>query len=491
MMHNNPKYRYQWYQRIYECLPQIRADAKQAAHKLGIDKVPGTFGLYAGSSSCPGRLPNYILDAIIAANRISILPMRSVEDDVRELVKDVYGESFDCAVANTCESALRVLFETLFAPPTMRKGDAYRARMITLYNEDFEYLTSYGRPFPPKYKNLASDRSVAAGELSVEGKSLFNLDAVVVPYADAIYAVHGIKQNVVSFLTNASAERTLECVRTVAERHASALSGFTSIGYDTPGYGHSAKDGDGVPRLIKGIGELARQYDVPYLVDNAGGLPIVGLGPAELGAELMVWSMDKSGRAPISGLIIGKEDLMVTVRKALGLGGQRYGEVSSHGKALFSLADPGRDAIVGLYAYLRVLRDAPARVLEPIDEFHQAIVDALDDFAFPALRKNILVTKSYTMGGTELNYERTWEAGNYGIPVFTMEDLFANTCPLTIAMSEMGVYPATVYGANMFLGPGQGTLDEDGALIKDKARLAARALVKSLEIVCNHAGLDA
>lgn len=92
-------------------------------------------------------------------------------------------------------------------------------------------------------------------------------------------------------------------------------------------------------------------------------------------------------------------------------------------------------------------------------------------------------------GTTELNYEQTWEEDNFGIPIFTLEDLWANTNPLVSAQAEMGVEPATIYGGKMFLGPGLGTLDQEGNLIEEYAILAASTLVKALEIVCNYAGL--
>lgn len=57
----------------------------------------------------------------------------------------------------------------------MRLGDAYRSRVIMPYAEDIEWVGGYGRFFPPEHKNLLVDRTVAAGELGVEGKSLFNL----------------------------------------------------------------------------------------------------------------------------------------------------------------------------------------------------------------------------------------------------------------------------------------------------------------------------
>lgn len=77
-----------------------------------------------------------MLEAIIKANQVPVLPLRKVEDELREVIKDIYGDEYDGAATNTCEAALRVCFEILFAPPTMRKGDAYRGRFIAPYGED-------------------------------------------------------------------------------------------------------------------------------------------------------------------------------------------------------------------------------------------------------------------------------------------------------------------------------------------------------------------
>lgn len=485
-----PKYRFQWYQEIYDNLPKILEEAGKVAKELGLDKLKNKIGLYPGSSSCPGSLPKYVLDAIIKANQIPVLPVREVEDELREVIKDIYGDEYDAAVANTCEAALRVCFETLFAPPTMRKGDAYRARYIAPYEEDFEFMAAYGRPFPPKYKNLFIDRSCSAGELGVEGKSLPNLDSIFVRLVGTKYEVHGIKFNPVPLMTGTDAEKSIERIAEVAERHADALTGFASIGYDTPGYGYGEKDESGIPKLKKLIGQLADKYDVPYLVDSASCLPVIGLSPKDICADIMVWSMDKAARAPISGLIVGKEEIMVPVRKSLGLGGQRHGEVSSHSKALFSLCDPGRDSVVGLTAVLKTLRDDPDKIKRPIDKYHDIITEEFSALKPSRFRDKLIVTKSYTMGGTELNYERTWEDGEFGIPIFTSEDLFIKAHPIASALEEMGIYPALIYSGNIFLGPGLGTLDENAELNEEYARLGVRSLVRAVEIVCKYAGLE-
>lgn len=484
------KYRYQWYQYIYESIPKIHEEARKFGEKLGIGKLGTDIGTYAGSSSRPGNLPNYVLDEIVNANRgKSTLTLRQVEDEVREVVKDVYGDGYDTAVANTCEAALRICYETLCAPPTMRRGEAYRSRFLMLYGEDYEWMGGYGRAFPPKYKNLLIDRSVASGELSVEGKSLANLDALYVRFSGARYDSHGIRFNPTSLLTQIDVEQTMQNVRKVAARHAHLLSAVAGLGYDTPSYGYAAKDENGAPTLMRLLGELAGDYDVPYIVDNASSLPIIGLDPRHIGADIMTYSMDKAGRAPASGLIIGKDEVINPIRKGMGLGGQRYGEVSSHGKAAYAFADPGRDTVIGLLAYLKVLRDKPHIVKDPIDKFHDILLSEFEAFQPSRFREKLLFTKSYHLGGSELTYEATWEEDNFGIPIFNLEDLWANTNPIVSAQAEMGVEPATIYGGKMFLGPGLGTLDQEGNLIEEYAILAAKTLVKALEIVCKYAGL--
>jgi hypothetical protein len=485
-----PKYRYQWYQQIYERTPQILEEASRYGDRLGVKRLGTDIGLYAGSSSRPGNLPNYVLDKIIEANRGGrTLPVRVVEDRLREVVKDIYGDGYDAAAANTCEAALRISLETLCAPPSMRHGDIYRARMLMPYAEDYEWLGGYGRAFPPKYKNLLVDRTIAGGELGVEGKSLANLETLYVRMAGAKYESHGIRYNPTSLLTEVDARKTRENVQKLASRHSAYLAGIAAIGYDTPSYGHGELDSDGTPLLLQMLGKVARDFDVPYIVDTGGSIPFIGMDPRHIDCDIITYSMDKPGRAPATGLILGRDEAINPIRKGMGLGGQRYGEVSSHGKAVYTYSDPGRDALVGLVAYLQVLRDQPQLVTDPIDRYHDIILEEFQALEPSRFREQLIFTKTYQLGGTEVNYERTWTGGDFGIPIFTLEDLWANTNPIVSAQVEMGVEPATIYSGKIFLSPGLGTLDEDGQLIEEYARLGARSLVKALEIVCKHAGL--
>lgn len=482
--------KYQWYQKIYEKTPEIHAEAKAFAKKIGLVKVKDDIGMYAGSSSRPGNLPSYVLDEIVKSNQSGKTPgCRSIEDELRDVVKSVYGDEYDAVAANTCESCLRIATSTLFQPPTMRLGDAYRARVIMPYAEDIEWLGGYGRAFPPRYKNLLVDRTVSGGELGVEGKSLFNLDMVHVRLAGATYAPHGVRWNPTPLLTKVDIDKSLDYIAKAAERHASMLSGFAAIGYDTPSYGHGAVDDNGVPLLLKGISALAKEYQLPFIVDCGGSIPFIGPSPVDMGIDVITYSMDKASRAPCSGLMIGKEEAMSQIRKGMGLGGQRYGETSSHGKAVYTFSDPGRDTVVGLVAYLKTLRDNPKVITDPIDRFHEILVEEFKELKPVWLQAKLIFTKTYQYGGTEINFEKTWEDGGRGMPIYNLEDLWANTNPVVSAQDVMGVEPATIYAGKTFIGPGMGTLDIHGNLIEEYARLAAKSLVGAMNIVNKYAGL--
>jgi hypothetical protein len=204
----------------------------------------------------------------------------------------------------------------------------------------------------------------------------------------------------------------------------------------------------------------------------------------------MLWSTDKVIRAPTGGLMVIEEEIMVPIRKALGLDGERYGELPSHTKAKFSLSDPGRDAVVGLTAALKAQRDNPYSFKKPINEMYTIVKEEFAQFKFGRFLKDMIITKSYALGGIEINYEQTWNHGEFGIPIFSAEDSFANTNLIMAALVEMGVNPAFVYSANMSLAPGLGTVDPEGNLMIEPTRLAVRALVRATEIVCDRTGLS-
>jgi glutaredoxin-related protein len=368
------------------------------------------------------------------------------------------------------------------------RGDNYRTRYIVPMERHIHHHGGYGRPFPPKYKDILADRGSTAGELGFYGKRQENLDTVFVPLPGAEYSVHGINYHPVQLMKNVKLKESLAVLRDAAKQFEDTLTGFASLGYDTPGYGYGEKDKDGTPKLSKGIAEIANNYNVPYLIDNAWGIPFIGTNIRNVGADLMIFSMDKASGSPTGGLIIGKEDIMVPIRRALGYHGARYGTTASYGKAAYVTMDPGKESLSGMVAALKVLRDTPEKMKKPIDELFEIVTkefSLIDGRIKPYLN----FFKSYNSGTVEINYEDSWKNGKLGIPIFSIEDMYSGSNLLQDGCSAMGIIPTIAYDANIFISPGLGTTDRNGNLIHERVQMVTKGLVKLIEIVCEHAGI--
>ncbi len=482
------KFKYQMYKHLQANISNIYAEAKKAAEEIGIPaELKGKFGLTGAISGCPAPLRDDILHAgEVEAKKV--VPLATYVEEMRGLVKEVYGDDYDVAPVNTCEAGLWVTFDTLFTPPAMGRGDNYRARYIALYEKHLHHQGGYGRPFPPRYKDIFADRGSTAGELGFYGKRQNNLDTIIAPLVGAKYDVHGIKYHPVPLLTEVDPVASKAKLEELAERHATMLTGFTSLGYETPGYGYGVKDENGTPVLQKMVAEVAKKYNVPYVIDNAWGLPFVGTNPVKNGADVIIYSMDKATGSPLCGLIIGKEEFMVPIRRAMGMHGDRYGTTASYGKAAYVTNDPGKEALVGALAALRVLKDKPEVLTKPVDDLYKVVVEEFAQID-PQLKEGIIISKSYNSTAVEVNYEGTWKNGRMGIPIFSIEDMYAGSNIFQTGMAQMGVIPTIAYDANIYISPGLGTCDDNGQLIEERARYAVKALVKLIEITCKYAGI--
>ncbi len=479
--------KFQMYARLQQNLPRMYEEARKAADEIGIPpELRGKFGLTGAISGCPAPLREDIVHASEeAANEV--IPLAGLVEQIRAIVKEVYGDEYDAAPVNTCEAALWLAFDVLVSPPMQGRGDNYRSRYLVPYEKHLHHHGSYGRPYPPKYKDLFADRGCTAGELGFYGKRQPNVDAVIVPLVGARYEVHGIKQWPVPMLVDVDPEESAKRFRRVAERHSQLLAAVSSLGYDTPGYGYGTKDADGTPVLLKRLGELAAEFDIPYIVDNAWGLPFVGVDPRKIGADVIVYSMDKASGAATSGLLIGREEVMVAIRRALGMHGERWGTGASYGKAAYVTFDPGKEALVTQLRALRVLKDHPEVLTEPVDRLYDLVLEELEELP-DKLRKHLLVSKSYNSGTVEINYERTWTGDEPGFPIFSIEDMYAGSHALQTGLKHMGVIPTIAYDGNIFISPGMGTCDEKGRIIEDRMRYALKALVRLMKIVGRYSG---
>ena len=482
------KYKYQMYKNLQANIPNIFADARKASEDIGIPaEKKGAIGLTGAISGCPAPLRKDILEAS-EKGAVKVTPLSSLVEELREVVKDVYGDGFDVAPVATCEAGLWLAYDALFTPPMMGRGDNYRSRYLAPYEKHMHHQGGYGRPFPARYKDFLADRGSTAGEMGFYGKRQNNLDIVIVPLAGANYDVHGIKYHPVPLLTRVDPDGSYELLKKNAERHADMLTGIASLGYETPGYGYSVKDSDGVPKLQKHLARLAREYNVPYVVDNAWGLPFVGFDPVKSGADAVVYSMDKATGSATSGLIIGKEDVMVPIRRAMGMHGDRWGTLASYGKAAYVTFDPGKEALLTQIQALKVLRDKPEVLTKPVDDLYLLVKDEFSKLP-KNLSEGIIISKSYNSTAVEVNYEQTWKDGKMGIPIFSIEDMYAGTNLFQTGLNHMGVVPTVAYDANIYISTGLGTTDENGALLEKETRWCLRSLVKLIEIVCGYAGI--
>ncbi len=482
------KYKYQLYKHLQANSAAIYAEARQAGEEIGITgEWKGNLGLTGAVSGCHGLLVREVDEAISAVSR-KVIPSAALDEKLRDVIKDVYGDEYDCALVNTCEGGLQVSYDVLCMPPMAGRGDNYRARYLAPLERHLHHQAAYGRPYPPKYKEYNAERGEAAGEYGIQGKRAANLDTVMVRMEGADYAAHGIKYNPIPNLLHTNGAATVEKFAVTAARHAPLLAGFASLAYDTPGYGYAEKDEQGVPVLQKGLASLAAEYDVPYIMDNAWGVPFIGADIRKIGADIILYSMDKASGAPTCGLIIGKEEPMVLIRRALGIHGARYGTLSSHGKAAYVTLDPGKEALAGAIAALTILKDRPEISLTALDDLNKIVLEEFD--LLPAgLKQGWSIYKSANSMCVELNYADTWKDGEFGIPIFSIEDMYAGSHLLQNGMSQMGMIPTIAYDGNIMISNGVGNIDEEGRLLEIPTRLMVKGMFRLIEIICRYSGM--
>lgn len=475
------KTRMEIYDHIQKNQRKIMDEIAQIPEKTGMPKEYfGKIGLSGGSGN-PPPVCKEVAEAMDTVSRKN-LSVASLDVEIRKIVKSVYGDEYDGALASTCEATLWLAYDILFTPPFTGRGEPYISRYIAPLERHAHHQAGYGRPFPPKYKDLVADRGCTSGELGVLAKRQYNLETVFSPLEGADYTCHGIKYYPCYLLKNVDADKSVISMRKLAERHQMQLVGFASMAYDTPGYGNAQKDAEGTPLLQKLIGNLAAEYQVPYVADNARGTPFIGVDPRKTGADVMVYSTDKAFPGPTSGLLIGKEDVMTQIRRGLGIHGGRSGATSSHGKAGYVAFDPSKETLAGMVKMLELLRDSPERFTRPVDTMYTILKDEIGKMD-GEIAAGLNIYKTYNGLGVEINYEDCWKNPNARVPVFSIEDMYAGTCIIQDGMRAMGIVPALGYDASMILSPFTGLVNDSGELLEDQTRFALRCVLKSLEVL--------
>lgn len=487
-MSNKFKYKYQIYKHLQANTANIYAEARKIGEEIGITpELKNNIGATGAISGCHGLIARKVAEAMEDVTR-KVIPSAVFDEQIRDVVKDYYGDEYDAALISTCEAGLNVAFDTLCMPPMMGRGENYRGRYMAPYERHLHHQGAYGRPFPPRYKEVNAERGEGAGEYGVQGKRTTNLDVIYVKMAGGDYSCHGIKYNPIVNLLHADSKKTIEQMGIVAERHADQMVGFASLAYDTPGYGYGDKAPDGTPLLQIGLGELAQKYDVPYIVDNAWGVPFIGTDLRKTNADIFIYSMDKASGAPTCGLIIGKEEPMVAIRRGLGIHGARYGTLSSHGKAAYVGFDPGKEALAGSLAALKILKDNPEINTAAVEGLYKITVEEFERLP-KKIQNGWVINKSINSAAIEMNYVDNWKDGEFGIPIFSIEDMYAGSHLLQNSMAQMGIIPTIAYDGNIFISNGIGNVDEEGRLMEKETRLMVRGVYKCVELMAKYAGL--
>ncbi|MEX2642124.1 MAG: hypothetical protein WD270_01640 [Acetobacterales bacterium] len=476
-------HRSDFYRALFDGRDRFLKRVADRAKEVGVkEEWKGDLSLTGSNSARPSYLRRDVLDAMVAG-ATGKTSLGAWNDKVRGLIKDHYGGHYDCVVTNSCESALLLAIDVLAAPSHVGRGDPPRARYVALHESNAEHHLGYGRPWPPKYKDLFADRVSTAGELGVLGRRLENLDLLLVKAAGGDYGLHGIKQHITPLLTRVNPLATAARLRNAIERNADTVSAIVGLGYETTGYGYGKKSDGETSDLKKAMGALAAEFDIPYIVDAARGTPLICPHPDGCRASVTMFSMDKVAGAATSGLAIGPDTEMLPLRRAMGLHSERHGMTPTVGKGSWIHFDPGREATVALYAALKWLseneelyRDTCQRLTDIAGEELAAVKERWGD--------GITIERNDSEGGVEICYSRTWDNerdGQFGLPLFCIEDKAAGVNLLMNGLAALGLLPPSSDEGIVTVTPGRGMLDGEGNLIEERARVAMRGLAVVLE----------
>src|SRR5690348_539428 len=217
------QYKIDLYAHLAEHRERLFSEADKLASTLGVPaELKGQFGVSGTNSSFPGLLRRDITDAMSAASR-SVMPLSRLGDEIRRTVKSVYGDEYDAAPANSCEALLWVTYDALLTPPMFGRGEPYRVRCVAPIERHIEHHLSYGRPFPPKYKDMFADRGATSGELGLLGRRNLGTEIVFVELAGARYELHGLKYYPSPLLMNVDAQASAAALRQASEVHRADL----------------------------------------------------------------------------------------------------------------------------------------------------------------------------------------------------------------------------------------------------------------------------
>jgi hypothetical protein len=132
------------------------------------------------------------------ASARKVIANKILDEELREIVKDVYGDEYDAAAVSTCEAALWVT--RCFGNPLLREEGMLIGQGILLPMSDICIIRLLTGGLFLESTRTFMPTGCTAGELGFYGKRQYNLDVVIVPLEGAKYECHGLKYHVAPLL---------------------------------------------------------------------------------------------------------------------------------------------------------------------------------------------------------------------------------------------------------------------------------------------------
>lgn len=375
-------------------------------------------------------------------------------DDLRHLTKKFYGEQYDALPVGSYPQALDLAYRTCFCPAENgRRNGVY----ITPWEKHARLGASFGTPFPPWY-----DRLIFGGK--GRGRTVCpGLSTVPVPFPGASYGNHGCTYRPVPLLLGLEPQASLQLLTATSEAYVQNLVGYTSLGYDSPGYGHRFVEG--VPPLLAGLGELSNEFGVPYILNCHRSLPFLGPNIAGAGAALAIYDLAFWFGPQAGSLIVGAEPVVTCLREN---------------------CPPVQGALLTVQCtVLNHLANNKGSFASALDRTHAIVLQEMEK-APPRFLAGTLVSISQALAAVEINYEGTWSVTG-GFPIFTEEDERENVNPLVMSLKGMGLRSLHALDGSIYVSPvKKGT--QLGFLSDDEIRRDVKALLIILQTIGRHSG---
>lgn len=457
------KQKFRMYEGLAAAAPQILDDARKAAADLGLAQPGSDFEVHLNGGARRNVLKPYEPLSRPAPDAAADNTHR-ILSEIRGLVKDAFGDSYDACPVKSASLGL-ALCGRIVNPPAPKESQHERIAVVVPRMKPSEMFAGY-LAMPPKYRSLSEFAS------DVDGKDAGRVTAAVVPLVGASYCYHGITPGQVPMIAGANPETSLQVVAATANTYSPWLAGVIAIGPGMPGCGFGPADDAGLPLFHSALGELASEFDVPFLVDNSSAIPFLGPNRAKALVSAEVFGPYGAGK---SGLVIGTEEAVIPM-------------LSAANPALPAPDLPPPSQLRKLYELLNEVRENPERYTRLVSRMYDIVTSEFarlrDDF------KTLLrFRKNYEALAVEVNYEDTW-SDSIGFPVFSAEDLRRGTHLLHESLRNMGIACIEVAGAGFVIGPPREALEASPAISMDydRLRLEVQGLTALIEIVGKHAG---